>query len=87
VRDFSTNAAPLHELTKNGVPFHLGPAQQQAFDALKSKLTQALLLQLLDFDKKHLILSVMRATLGLEEFSSKEVNLLLSLVKNCMVQL
>jgi hypothetical protein len=51
VRDFSTIVAPLHELTKNGVSFHWGPAQQQAFDALKSKLTQALLLQLPDFDK------------------------------------
>jgi hypothetical protein len=51
VRDFSTIAAPLHELTKNGVSFHWGPSQQQAFDALKSKLTQAPLLQLPDFDK------------------------------------
>src|SRR6266498_2763204 len=51
VRDFSTIAAPLHELTKNGVPFRWGPAQQQAFDALKSKLTQTPLLQLPDFDK------------------------------------
>jgi hypothetical protein len=51
VRVFSTIAAPLHKLTNNGVPFRWGPAQQQAFDALK------------------------------------EVNLLLSLVKNCMVQL
>jgi hypothetical protein len=51
VRDFSTIAAPLHELTKNGVMFRWGPSQQQAFDALKSKLTQAPLLQLPDFDK------------------------------------
>jgi hypothetical protein len=51
VRDFSTIAAPLHGLTKNGVPFQCGPAQQQAFDALKSKLTQAPLLQLPDFEK------------------------------------
>jgi hypothetical protein len=51
VWDFSTIAAPLHELTKNGVPFRGGPAQKQAFDALKSKLTQAPLLQLPDFDK------------------------------------
>jgi hypothetical protein len=34
VQDFSTIAAPLHELIKNGVLFHLGPAQHQAFDAL-----------------------------------------------------
>jgi hypothetical protein len=51
VRDFSTIAAPLHGLTKNGVPFQWGPAQQQAFDVLKSKLTQAPLLQLPDFEK------------------------------------
>jgi hypothetical protein len=51
VRVFSTIAAPLHKLTNNGVPFRWGPAQQQAFDALKSKLTQAPLLQLPDFDK------------------------------------
>jgi hypothetical protein len=37
--DFSTIAAPLHELTKNGVSFCWGPSQQQAFDAFKSKLT------------------------------------------------
>jgi hypothetical protein len=51
VWDFSTIAAPLHKLTRNGVSFHWGPAQQQAFDALKLKLTQAPLLQLPDFDK------------------------------------
>ena len=51
VRDFSTIAAPLHKLTKKGVPFTWGPAHQQAFDTLKSKLTQAPLLQLPDFDK------------------------------------
>jgi hypothetical protein len=51
VRDFSTIAAPLHELTKNGVPFRWGPSQQKSFDALKSKLTQAPLLQLPDFDR------------------------------------
>jgi hypothetical protein len=33
------------------VPFRWGPAQQQAFDALKSKFTQAPLLQLPDFEK------------------------------------
>jgi hypothetical protein len=38
-------------LTKNGVPFRWGPAQQQAFDALKLKLTQVPLLQLPDFEK------------------------------------
>jgi hypothetical protein len=51
VWDFNTIAAPLHELTNARVLFHWGLAQQEAFDALKSKLTQAPLLQLLDFDK------------------------------------
>jgi hypothetical protein len=51
VQDFSTIAALLHGFTKNGVPFQWGPAQQQAFDALKSKLAQAPLLQLPDFEK------------------------------------
>jgi hypothetical protein len=51
VRDFSTIVAPLHELTKNELPFRWGPAQQLDFDALKSKLTEAPLLQLSDFDK------------------------------------
>jgi hypothetical protein len=51
VRNFSTIAAPLHELTKKGVSFNWGPTHQQAFDTLKSKLTQAPLLQLPNFDK------------------------------------
>jgi hypothetical protein len=53
VRYFSTNAAPLYELTKNGVLFRWGPSQQKDFDALKSNLTQASLLQLPDFDKTY----------------------------------
>jgi hypothetical protein len=44
-------SAPLHELTKKGVSFNWGPTHQQAFDTVKSKLTQAPLLQLPDFDK------------------------------------
>jgi hypothetical protein len=51
VQDFSTIAAPLHGLTKHEVMFQWGPAQQQAFEALKLKLTQAPLLQLPDFEK------------------------------------
>jgi hypothetical protein len=84
VRGFSTIAAPLHGLTKNGVPFQWGPAQQQAFDALKSKLTQALLLQLSDFEKTF-ELECDASGIGIGGCSYKEVNLLLSLVKNCMV--
>ena len=35
VKDFSTIAAPLHELTKKGVVFHWGEAQEESFDTLK----------------------------------------------------
>ncbi|WVZ89455.1 hypothetical protein U9M48_035861 [Paspalum notatum var. saurae] len=49
VKDFSTIAAPLHELTKKGVAFHWGKAHDESFDALKGKLTHAPLLQLLNF--------------------------------------
>jgi hypothetical protein len=51
VKDFSTIAAPLHELTKKGVAFTWTAAQQDAFSMLKDKLTRAPLLQLPDFNK------------------------------------
>jgi hypothetical protein len=51
VRDFSSIAAPLHELTKKGVPFAWDPPQEEAFNTLKDKLTHASLLQLSDFQK------------------------------------
>ena len=51
VKDFSTIAAPLHELTKKGVPFTWAATQKTAFDTLKDKLTHAPLLQLPDFNK------------------------------------
>jgi hypothetical protein len=51
VKDFSTIAAPLNELTKKGVPFSWGIRQENAFDMLKDKLTHAPLLQLPDFNK------------------------------------
>jgi hypothetical protein len=51
VRDFSTIAAPLNELTKKGVAFHWGKSQEDAFNLLKDKLTHAPLLQLPNFDK------------------------------------
>jgi hypothetical protein len=51
VKNFSTIAAPLNELTKKGASFIWGPAQEQAFDMLKEKLTHAPLLQLPDFGK------------------------------------
>ncbi|WVZ97639.1 hypothetical protein U9M48_043156 [Paspalum notatum var. saurae] len=51
VRDFSSIAAPLHELTKKGVPVARGDSQAVAFNTLKDKLTHAPLLQLPDFNK------------------------------------
>ena len=51
VKDFSTIAAPLHELTKKGVSFSWGKAQEHSFHMLKDKLTHAPLLQLPDFNK------------------------------------
>jgi hypothetical protein len=51
VRDFSTIAAPLNDLTKKGVPFYWGAAQEHSFNTLIDKLTHALLLQLSDFSK------------------------------------
>ena len=51
MRDFSSIAAPLHELTKKGIPFSWGTTQDEAFTILKDKLTHAPLLQLPDFNK------------------------------------
>ena len=51
MRDFSTIAALLHELTKKGVAFTWAAAHRNAFDTLKDKLTHASLLQLPDFNK------------------------------------
>jgi hypothetical protein len=39
VKDFSTIAAPIYELTKKDVQFHCGAAQEKAFNKLKMKLT------------------------------------------------
>jgi hypothetical protein len=44
VCDFSSIAAPLHELTKKGIPFSWGTTQEEAFTILKDKLTHAPLL-------------------------------------------
>jgi hypothetical protein len=51
VRDFSSIAAPLHELTKKDAPFAWSDSQEVAFSTLKDKLTHAPLLQLPDFNK------------------------------------
>jgi hypothetical protein len=51
VKDFSTIAAPINELTKKGMTFHWGETQERAFQELKMKLATAPLLALLDFGK------------------------------------
>ncbi|XP_066168772.1 uncharacterized protein [Oryza sativa Japonica Group] len=51
IKDFSTFATPLNELTKKGVVFHWGKTQEKSFDTLKDKLTHAPLLQLPNFGK------------------------------------
>jgi hypothetical protein len=51
MRDFSTIAAPLNDLTKKGAPFYWGPAQEHSFNTLIDKLTHAPLLPLPDFGK------------------------------------
>jgi len=51
VKDFSTIAAPINELTKKEVSFKWREAQEKAFEELKMKLTTAPLLALPDFGK------------------------------------
>ncbi|WVZ70528.1 hypothetical protein U9M48_019188 [Paspalum notatum var. saurae] len=51
VKDFSTLAAPLTNLTKKDVPFKWGHDEDQSFHTLKTKLCEAPLLQLPDFGK------------------------------------
>lgn len=51
VKDFSTIAAPLNELTKKNVSFKWGEAQERAFQAIKEKLTHAPVLALPDLSK------------------------------------
>jgi hypothetical protein len=51
VKDFSTIAAPLNNLTKKEVPLLWGDEQERAFQELKTKLCEAPLLQLPDFGK------------------------------------
>ena len=51
MRDFSTIAAPLNELTKKGVDFKWGNSQENAFQDLKKCLAEAPLLVLPEFTK------------------------------------
>lgn len=41
IKDFSTVAAPLSDLTKRGIPFHWNDKEQEAFDSLKKSLISA----------------------------------------------
>ncbi|XP_048229056.1 uncharacterized protein LOC125369827 [Ricinus communis] len=51
VRDFSSIAAPLHELTKKGTTITWEPKHEAAFMTLKDHLCHAPLLQLSNFNK------------------------------------
>jgi hypothetical protein len=51
LRDFSTIAAPLNDLTNKGVSFHWDAAQEHSFNTPIDKLTHAPLLQLLNLSK------------------------------------
>ena len=81
VKDFSTIAAPLNELTKKGVAFHWGQPQEDAFNLLKHKLTNAPLLQLLDFGKT-VELECDASGIGIGGVSMQGVGRLLILVRN-----
>jgi hypothetical protein len=83
VRDFSTIAAPLNDLTKKGVPFYWGAAQEHSFNTLIDKLTHALLLQLPDFGKTFDLECDSSGTeIGGVLLQEPKVNPLLTLVKN-----
>jgi hypothetical protein len=81
VRDFSTIIAPLNDLTKKGVPFYWGVAQEHSFNTLIDRLTHASLLKLLILVRL-LSLNVMQVELELVVCCYKKVNSLLTLVKN-----
>ena len=51
VKDFSTLAAPLNEVLKKNVGFKWGEKQEEAFNVLKEKLTNAPILALPNFAK------------------------------------
>ena len=55
MKDFSTIAAPLNDLTMKGVAFEWGVAQDIAFDTLKIKFISSPLLMLPNFNKQFAI--------------------------------
>jgi hypothetical protein len=79
VKDFSTVAAPINELTKKEVPFKWGEAQQKAFEELKTKLQPQFLHS--QTSVRHLKLNVMPVELGSEACSCKNEDQLPTLVK------
>jgi hypothetical protein len=48
IQDFATLARPLHDLTKKDVPWQWHPEQQQAFNVLKQKFCEELILKVYD---------------------------------------
>ena len=81
MRDFSSIATPLNELTKKDLPFIWGTSQEEAFTVMKDKLTHAPLLQLPDFNKTF-ELECDASGIGLEVCYYKMVNLLHTFLKN-----
>ena len=51
VRDFSSIAAPMYELTKDSIPFVWGMEQQKSFDTLKQCIISSPIIRLPDFNK------------------------------------
>lgn len=51
IQDFSKTARPLHDLTKKDVPFIWGPAQETAFNTLKSAFTSEPILAMWSADR------------------------------------
>jgi hypothetical protein len=81
VKDFSTIAAPLNNLTKKDVPFKWSDEQDQAFNELKANLCEALLLQLPDFGKMFEI-ECDASGIGIGVYCCKKVTLLPTFLKS-----
>jgi len=57
IKNYSTLACPLFNLTKKDVPFYWDQGEEQAFRNLQSALTIALVLMLLDHDKPFMLIT------------------------------